>query len=68
VEETTVLSYTVILLCMYFSPTMIAWFRGKTNVYAILWLVLLAGRTTFDWILGLVWAFAANARKAEVAR
>jgi hypothetical protein len=45
---------TMILLLVYFIPTIVA--RGKKNFKAIFVLNLLAGWTFVGWVIALVWA------------
>lgn len=48
------LVFFVILLPLYFLPTLIS--RRKRNATAIFWLNLLAGWTFIGWIAALIWA------------
>ena len=45
-------------LVVFLLPTIIAVFRHKKNITAILVLNLLGGWTVVGWIIALVWAFA----------
>jgi hypothetical protein len=50
----------VILVGLYFLPTVIAASRGHKNAAAILVLNLLLGWTVLGWIIALVWSFTSS--------
>jgi ABC-type transport system involved in cytochrome c biogenesis permease component len=50
------MSTSIIILLVYFMPTVIALLSKKKNTLAILTLNLLLGWTVLGWIIALVWA------------
>lgn len=46
----------LIVMCIYFLPTILACCEGKKNRAAIFFLNLLLGWTFFGWVASLVWA------------
>ena len=50
----------IILLSLYFLPTIIAFMRNKENKISILALNLFLGWTLIGWVLSLVWALAVD--------
>jgi ABC-type transport system involved in cytochrome c biogenesis permease component len=50
------MSTSIIILLVYFMPTVIALLSKKKNTLAILTLNLLLGWTILGWIVALVWA------------
>ena len=54
----------LILIALYFIPTIIAFSRNKCNKVAILALNFLLGWTMVFWVLSLVWALTNNDSRA----
>ncbi len=46
----------ILLLAMYFIPTIVAYYRHKDNFMAILLLNFFLGWTLVGWVVALVWA------------
>jgi hypothetical protein len=57
--------FFILLLVVYFLPSVIAGGRGHKNYNAILLLNLLLGWTLLGWIVALVWAATDNVEKKE---
>jgi len=55
-EMVGTLAILLILLCLYFLPSLVAHFRKRKNENAITVLNLFAGWTVIGWIAALVWA------------
>jgi Superinfection immunity protein len=55
----------VILLVLYFVPSLVAWGREHHQVAAIVALNLLLGWTFVGWVIALVWALTATPGPAE---
>ena len=56
----------LVLLVMYFLPTIVADSRKHNNNKTILIINLFFGWTILGWILTLAWAFSGNVQKKEV--
>lgn len=56
--------YAVVLLILYFIPTVVAFGRGKRNAAAILALNLLLGWTFIGWIVAFTWSLTYEPPKA----
>ncbi|MEL6916464.1 MAG: superinfection immunity protein [Bacteroidota bacterium] len=52
----------VFLGALYFLPSILALFRGKTNMIAIMALNLFLGCTLVGWVVALVWSLSADTR------
>lgn len=46
----------ILMLLIYFAPTIVAGIRGNKNTLAIFLLDLLLGWTVIGWIAALIWA------------
>lgn len=55
----------IILLLLYFVPTVIAAISGKKNTMAIFVLNLLLGWTFVGWVVALVWSFTHENRSSS---
>lgn len=55
-----------LLLFLYFLPTVIAWFRRKSNTAAIFVLNLFLGWTFVGWIVSLVWAVTKDNKQQPI--
>ena len=47
----------IVILTIYFTPTIIAYSREKRNANAILVLNIFLGWTIIGWLIALIWAF-----------
>lgn len=57
------LSWSILIFCAYFLPTLIAGFRGHKNGTPILLVNLLFGWTGIGWIWALLWSTTSHTRK-----
>lgn len=48
--------FIILLLCLYFAPTIIANSRGHKNAAGVFWVNLFLGLTGFGWIGALIWS------------
>jgi len=55
----------VLILTLYFVPSLIALIRGRTNTGAIIVLNVFLGWTLVGWVVSLVWAVATDAANAR---
>lgn len=46
----------IFMICLYFIPAYIGFYRNHHNENAIFWLNLLAGWTFIGWVGALIWA------------
>ena len=53
----------LVLLALYFIPTIVANSRGKRNTGAIFAMNLLLGWTFLGWVLSLIWALTRDAER-----
>lgn len=56
----------VVIGLFYFLPSIIALFRGKKNVIAIMALNFFLGCTVVGWVVSLVWSLSADAKPHTV--
>ena len=54
------------IIFFYFLPSIIALFRGKKNVIAIMALNFFLGCTVIGWVVSLVWSLSADAKPHTV--
>jgi hypothetical protein len=52
----------LVMIVLYFLPTMIAYIRGRHNKITIMVLNLCIGWSVIGWIVSLVWALGPNQR------
>lgn len=57
--------FTILIVLMYFFPSIIAGLRSHNNLASILALNLLLGWTVLGWIIALVWALANGAQRQK---
>jgi hypothetical protein len=55
--------FLLILIIIYFAPTIIAFIRQKENAVSILMLNLFLGWTFVGWVIALVWSFMVEEEK-----
>ena len=60
-EDLSYLALLLVIVALYFLPTIIASIRGKRNGCAIFVLNLLLGWTFVGWVIALVWSIAYEA-------
>jgi len=58
----------LILLALYFLPTIIAALRGKSNTAAIFALNLFLGWTLIGWVISLVWSLTSDPKPPRIER
>ena len=56
----------LILLLIYFIPTVIACYRKHGNMTAILLLNIFLGWTLIGWLIALIWSVTDNTKKDEI--
>lgn len=57
-------SIVLIIILLYFMPTMIAFFRGHSNRVPICLINIFCGWTLLGWFVSLVWAASTDTKKA----
>jgi hypothetical protein len=61
-------TFFVVLLCLYFVPTIIAWVRGHHNKVAITALNIFLGWSVIGWVGAMVWSLLAAQPQGSVVR
>lgn len=56
--------YALVIVALYFLPTLVAWRRGHGSVLAIGLLNTLLGWTLLGWFWAMIWSLTGNVRAA----
>lgn len=57
--------FFIILFCLYFVPSIVAWTRGHNNRVAITALNVLLGWSVIGWIVAMVWSLMASQNSSQ---
>ncbi|RYD28268.1 MAG: superinfection immunity protein [Lysobacteraceae bacterium] len=61
-------SFLIIIICLYFVPSIVAWVRGHHNKIAITALNILLGWSVIGWVGAMVWSLMAAQPRGVVVQ